>query len=313
MVYKSIKTYNKGYLHVGDKHYIYYELSGNPRGKPVIFIHGGPGGECRNDDKRFFNPRIFNIITFDQRGSGKSKPFASIKDNTTFKLVEDIKKLLDFLCIKKVILFGGSWGSTLSLVYAIKYPETVKAMVIRGIFLGTKEENDYFAYNAKYTFPEAWEKMISLVPMNKRNNIMEYYYTMIKSRNSKKYALAWATYELSVFKLKYSKEKVNEILKKIKYKAFSLIELHYLTHNCFLPKDYILNNANRLRNIPITIVQGRYDKVCPPSSAHNLHKKIPNSRLTYTIAGHSASDEETEKILVKEMNKFKNNNKIYLP
>ena len=309
MVYKNIKVYKMGYLDVGESNKIYYELSGNPKGNPVISIHGGPGGGFSRNDKRFFNPKWFNIITFDQRGSGKSRPFASIKNNTTFRLADDIKKLLEHLRINKIILFGGSWGSTLGLVYAIKYPETVKAVVIRGIFLGNKEENDYLIYNAKDTFPEAWVKMIRLVPEKYRKNIMKYYLRMILSKDrkiSKRYSYAWAEYEFSVSKLVSNEKKVRELLKKIKYEAFSKIELHYLINNCFLPKDFILKNAYRLRSIPITIVHGRYDNVCPPISAYKLHRRIPSSRLIFTIAGHSASDEETEKVLIREMDKLKN-------
>lgn len=309
MTYKNVKTYRKGYLNVGEGHSIYYELSGNPKGKNVMFVHGGPGGGSSQNDKRFFNPKAFNIITFDQRGSGKSKPFASIRNNTTFRLVEDMKKLLDFLNIKKIILFGGSWGSTLSLVYAIKYPETVKAMILRGIFLGTKEENDYFVYNAKDTFPEAWIKMISLVPEKFRKNIMRYYLHMMLYKDKeikKKYAYSWAEYEFSISKLMPNEKKVKEILRKVKYEAFSVIELHYLINNCFLPKDFILKNASRLKGINITLVHGRYDNVCPPISSYKIHRRIPNSKLIFTIAGHAASEEETEKALVKEMDKLKN-------
>ncbi len=307
MVYKKIKTYKKGYLDVGDGHRIYYELSGNPNGKPVLFVHGGPGGGFSRKDKRYFNPKKFNIITFDQRGSGKSKPFASIKNNTTFKLVEDIKKLLNFLGIKKVILFGGSWGSTLCLVYAIKYPKTVNAMVIRGIFLGTREENDYFNYRVREHFPEAWYKMIKLVPKEHHKNLMNYYFDRMHSKSKnirKKYTLAWAKYEFSVSKLKYSEKKVKETLKEIKHEAFSLIELHYLINDCFLPKDYILKNARKLK-FPVAIIHGRYDLVCMPLSAYALHKKIKGSKLYFTISGHSAGDPENEKLLIREMNKLR--------
>ncbi len=306
MAYKNIRTYKKGYLDVGEGYRIYYELSGNKKGKPVLFVHGGPGGGFSKKDKRFFNFKIFNIITFDQRGSGKSKPFASIKNNTTFKLVEDIKKLLDHLGIKKIILFGGSWGSTLSLIYGIKYPETVRAMVIRGIFLGTREENDYFNYKVKDHYPEAWYKMINLVPKRYQNKLMDYYFKQMKSKNkkiSKKYTKAWATYEFSVSKLEYSEKKVKELLKDIKYEAFSLIELHYLINDCFFPRNYILKNVKKIK-CPVYIVHGRYDLVCPPLSAYLLHKKIRNSRLYFTIAGHSSGDSENEKMLINEMDKL---------
>lgn len=307
MAFNNLKTYGKGYLDVGDGHSIYYELSGNPNGKPVLFVHGGPGGGFSEKDKRYFHPKLFNIITFDQRGSGKSKPFASIKNNRTDNLVKDIKKLLDFLGIKKTYLFGGSWGSTLCLVYAIKYPETILGMVIRGIFLGTREENDYFVYDARSSFPEEWEKMVELVPKKHRKNIMRYYYKMMMSKDKNtenKYRLAWATYEFSVSKLIFSEKKLKEIFKEVNFKSFSLIELHYLVNNCFLPKDYILKNARRLNGISTVIIQGRYDNVCNPYMAHLLHKRIPKSKLYYTLAGHASSDPETEKLLIKEINRL---------
>lgn len=306
MAYKKIKTYKKGYLNIGDNYKIYYELSGNPKGKPVLFVHGGPGGGFREKDKRFFNPKLFNIITFDQRGAGKSKPFASIENNTTSKLVEDIRKLLKFLRIKKVIIFGRSWGSTLSLVYAIKYPKSVVRLILSGIFLGTKEDNDYFIYNSRHIFPEVWEEMISLVPEKNRNNIYEYYFNMIKSRDkkiSKKYGRMWAKYESSISKLKYSENEVIKSIQKMKLNL-SLIELYYIVNNCFLPKNFILKNAYKLNHTPVSIVHGRYDIVCSPLNSYKLHKKIKNSKLYYTLGGHSSSDKETEERLVKEMDKL---------
>lgn len=306
MAYKNVKAYKKGYFKVGDGHQIYYELCGNPEGKPVMFVHGGPGGGFSDKDKRFFNLKKFNVILFDQRGSGRSKPFASLNGNTTFKLAEDMRKLLGYLKIDKIILFGGSWGSTLSLVYAIRYPETVIGMVLRGIFLGSNEENDYFVYGVKDHFPEAWERMASLVPEKNRKNIIEYYYNQMNSKNEKirkKFTLEWARYEFSVSKLIYSEKKVKETLKEVRYEAFSLIELHYLKNNCFLPKNYILNNAGKIK-CPVSIVHGRYDLVCSPESAYRLDEKLKNSKLFFTLAGHSASDEENEKMLIKEINKI---------
>ena len=304
MVYTRIKTYKKAFLDVGDNHKIYYELSGNPKGKPVLFVHGGPGAGFSDKDKRYFNPKVFNIITFDQRGCGKSKPFASIKNNTTFKLASDMNKLLKYLKIKKAILFGGSWGSTLSLAYAIRYPKTVAAMVIRGVMLGTKEEDNYFVYGAKEHFPEAWERMASLVPDNK--NIISYYYKTMRSKNKetwRKYALEWARYEFSVSKLIPSELDVKRILKKIKFKAFSLIEMHYMNNHWFLPKDYIIKNVHKIK-IPVSIIHGRYDNVCRPLSAYTIHNKIKGSKLYFTLAGHSASDEENLEKLTKEMDHF---------
>lgn len=302
------KTYKKDYLATGNKHELYYELSGNPNGKPVIYLHGGPGGGFSEKSKRFFNPK-FKIIHFDQRGSGKSTPFASLKDNTTFHLVEDIKKLMDYLSIKKAFLFGGSWGSTLALVFAIKYPEKVAGMVLRGIYLPSKEDNFYFTYEARDHFPEQWKDLASLVPQEiiKRKKIEDYYYKKILSPDKnirEKYIKAWAKYELSISGLDYSEKKVLEIMKEIKIDAFSTIELHYLTHNCFLPKDYIMKNTHKISHIPASIIHGRYDCVCRPLSAYRLHKKLHNSKLFLTIAGHSASDKENENLLIKEMNRI---------
>lgn len=302
MVYTKIRTYKKGFLDVGDNHKIYYELSGNPKGRPVLFVHGGPGAGFSDTDKRYFNPRIFNIITFDQRGCGRSKPFASIKNNTTFKLASDMNKLLKHLKIKKVILFGGSWGSTLSLVYAIRYPKTVSALVIRGVMLGSKEEDNYFIYGAKEHFPEAWERMASFA----KGDIIKYYYNKMKSKNKetwRKYALEWARYEFSVSRLIPSELDVKRILRKIKFKAFSLIEMHYMNNNWFLPENYIIKNAHKIK-VPVSIIHGRYDNVCRPLSAYTIHKKIKGSKLFFTLAGHSASDKENLERLTKEMDKL---------
>ncbi|NCO11315.1 prolyl aminopeptidase [Candidatus Pacearchaeota archaeon CG_4_9_14_0_2_um_filter_39_13] len=303
------KKYFSGYLDVGSGHEIYYELSGNKKGKPILFLHGGPGGGFSQKDKRFFNPKKFNMIHFDQRGSGKSRPFASLKDNTTFNLVGDIKKLLNHLKIKKTLIFGGSWGSTLALVYAIRYPETVAGMVIRGIYLPSKEENEYFTYGAKNHFPEQWKKLSSLVPEKIiiKRQIENYYYKKILSGNHEekiKYSKAWAEYEFSISKLVYSKKKVEEVMKEVKTEAFSAIELHYLTHSCFMPKDYILKNAHKIKQIPASIIHGRYDCVCRPLSAYKLHKLLPKSSLIFTTAGHGTSEKETQDALIKETNKL---------
>ena len=307
MAYKNIKTYKKGYLKVSNNNKIYFELSGNPKGIPILFVHGGPGGGFSQKDKRFFNPKKFNVICFDQRGSGKSKPFASLDNNTTQDLVEDIKYLLDYLKINKTYLFGGSWGTTLSLVYAISYPKTVKGLVLRGIFLPSKKDNDYFVYESKSTHPEAWENFTRNIPRNiiKNRKIEEYVYQKTKSKNKKerlKYTKLWSEFEFSVSKLVYSKEKIKQALKEIKHEAFARIELHYLTNNCFLPNNYIINNAGKIRNIPLTIIHGRYDCVCSPSSAYELHKAVPKSKLIFTLAGHSASDPNTEKALIMAVN-----------
>jgi len=302
------KPYRTGYFPVSDGYQLYYALYGNPKGKPVLFVHGGPGAGCGKNAHRFFNPKKFNIITIDQRGAGRSKPFASTKNNTTQKLVEDFHDLLKFLNIKKTFLFGGSWGSCLSLCYAIKYPDTVKGMVLRGIYLGTREENDYFLNGgAKTHFPEVWEQFLSIVPKKHRRNPAKYYWRMMNSRNHltvKKYCAEWAAYEGSMLHLKVDLNKSCKEARTRSSIALARLEAHYLMNDCFLPRNYIIKNTHKIVHIPTTIVHGRYDFVCTPDMAYRLHHALPKSTLHYVIAGHSASDPEIQKTLVREMKKM---------
>lgn len=304
--YTHKHPFMSGYLPVGDGHRIFYSLYGNQRGKPVLFVHGGPGAGSSKRDARFFDPRRYLVITFDQRGCGRSMPESSLHANTTQKLAADMKKLLSHLGIRKAIIFGGSWGSTLALIFAIKNPQMVSRLVLRGIFLGTPEENHYFTHTARNMYPEAWENMISLVPRGK--DIMAYYHKQTRSKNAKtraKHTRAWATYEFSISKLIFSKEVLQNTLREVSPDAFSRIELHYLTNNCFLPKNYILRRSSRIRNIPAHIVHGRYDCVCNPLYAYLLHKALPKSTLKMTIAGHSAGDDENQEELLSIMNRLR--------
>ncbi|MFH1209678.1 MAG: prolyl aminopeptidase [archaeon] len=304
------RSYKRGYLKVSKIHSLYYELYGNPKGKPVLFLHGGPGGGFSERDKRFFNPRVYKLILFDQRGSGRSKPFASLKENTTFDLVEDIKKLLTFLKIKKTFLFGGSWGSTLALVYAIKYPKTVSGMLLRGIFLCSKNDiKHYFGGDIKNFFPEVWERFVSNVPKQYRNEkgIPSYYLKMMNSKDKKvkeKYTFEWAFYEMSILKLKTKEEKILKLMKEFSYKSLAPLEAYYLKNNCFIHNNYILNNCNKISSIPVSIIHGRYDFVCPAINAFNLHSRLKNSKLYIVCAGHSSSEREIEKKLISEMKRF---------
>ena len=308
-LFPKIKPYRHGYLDVGDGHKLYYELCGNPNGKPVLYVHGGPGSGCSPNSRRFFNPKKWNIILFDQRGANRSKPFASLHANTTWKLVGDIRKLLRFLNIKRVFLFGGSWGSTLSLLYAIKHPETVTGMVLRGVFLGRKEDIMYtYGGGAEDFFPDAWERFSGMVPAGRRNDIIGYYAQQMKSRNKKrrdKFAFEFAYYEISLIKLKMTHKDVMKTLKEFSYKSLGIIEATYMEKNCFLPKDYIPSNIRKISNkIPVSIVQGRYDVLCPPYQAWQLHKALPKSRLFYVTAGHGSSEPAIESKLVDEMKRM---------
>ena len=309
-LWPKIKPYRKGYLKVSDGYKLYYELCGNEKGKPVLFVHGGPGAGCSENDRRFFNPKKYSIILFDQRGAGRSKPFASIKANTTWKLVEDINKLLQFLKIDKVFLFGGSWGSTLSLIYATNYPETVTGMLLRGIFLGTKPEIKFlYGGAAALFFPDAWERLASLAPAAKRNNLaafINYYLNKMLSKNKEereKYTYEWARYELSLLKLNMPEKEVRKTMKEFNYRSLAVLEAHYLGKSCFLPQNYILKNCGKLK-IPVSIVHGRYDVICAPSAAYALHKKLKQSKLFFTLAGHGSRDEGNVQRLVSEMERM---------
>ena len=311
-LFPKIKPYKHGYLDVGDGHKLYYEMCGNPKGKPVLFVHGGPGAGCSEKDRRYFNPKVWNIVLFDQRGANRSKPFASLRANTTWKLVADMRQLLRFLGIKKAFLFGGSWGSTLALVYAIKHPETVTGMLLRGVFLGRKWDIDYtYGGGAEEFFPDSWERFTGIVPESKRDDVISYYARQMRSGGTKarnKFAFEFAYYELSLLKLSMPHKDVMKIMKAGSahpgHKSMAIIESNYMVNNCFLPKDYILNNIGKLSKLPVSIVQGRYDMLCPPYQAWELHNAIPSSRLNFVVGGHSSSEETVQGKLVEEMKRM---------
>lgn len=295
-------------MNVGNGHKLYFELFGNPKGIPVLFFHGGPGAGFRDHHKKFFNPKVYNVIFFDQRGAGRSKPFASIKNNTTEDLIEDSKKLLDFLKVEKVLLFGGSWGSTLALLFAIKYPKHATGLILRGTFLAHRKDLEFYVSGGvRRNFPESWEHFMSLVPKNQRKNIAAYYLTKMQSKDKKeadRYALEWTYYESVLSKLKTTRKEILEDLKDGTYKALAPIEAYYIANNCFIPENYILKNAGKLSHLPVSIVHGRYDFVCPPENSYQLHTKIKGSKLYIVIAGHLGSEKEIEKKLISELNKF---------
>jgi len=302
---KLPKLLEKGYLPVGDGHQLYYEVCGNPRGKPVLSLHGGPGAGFTDKHKLFYNPKKWKMIFFDQRGAGRSKPFASTKANTTQKLVEDCVKILDHVDVKKAVVVGGSWGSTLALCFAIKHSERVAALVLRGIYLGSRKENDYlYRGGTRLHNPLEWHRFSSLVPKGK--DPIKYYVQKVKSTNVKirnKHAYEWAFYEMSLLRLKPNTKIIKKDMKPKFYVAMASIEGHYMLHDCFLPKDYILVNAHKIK-VPVSIIHGRYDVVCPPESAYLLHKKLPKSRLQYCIAGHSSSEPEIIKAMTSEIKKM---------
>lgn len=304
--FPSIKPYNSGHLSVGDGHEIYYEECGNPNGVPVLYLHGGPGAGCDENARRFFDPKKCCTIVFDQRGSGRSKPYASTYANTTQHLIEDINKLLAALGKKKVVLFGGSWGSTLALVYAIAYPEKVMGMVLRGIFLSERKECfDYLDGQTEHSrFPEICERFLSHVPEDARKNPADYYFAMMTSGNPKtrrKYAYEWSFYESARLNLVPPSEE--DLRKKILAESFmslAIMEAHYIRSLCFLEDGFVLKNAHRIPHVPISITHGRYDDVCSVESAIRLHRALPTSKLHIVTAGHSRTDPEILKKIVSE-------------
>lgn len=307
-LFPPIEPYLNGYLNVGYGHQIYFEECGNPDGVPILYLHGGPGAGCDRDSRRFFDPRKCRIILFDQRGSGRSRPYASIRDNNTWHLVEDMRKLLKHLGLEgqKVILFGGSWGSTLALVYAVTYPNTVLGMVLQGIFLSEKEEClDYLNGQMEHSrFPEVCKRFLGNVPEYARSNPAEYYFAMMTSNDQearRKFAYEWSYYETARLNLTpKSEEELEEEIRSEPYESLSILEAHYIRSLCFLEDGFILRNARLVPRVPISIIHGRYDDLCSVNSALRLHKVLPTSVLHVVVAGHSRTDPEILKKLISE-------------
>ena len=302
---KNVKSYKKGFIKVTDGYKLYFELYGNPKGIPVLFLHGGPGGGFSDSDKQFFDKRRYNVIFFDQRGSSRSKPFGSIKNNTTQDLVKDIDRILDYLNFEKVYIFGGSWGSTLALVYAIHNPKRVRGLILRGIFLANKYSLDHYINGGiKEFYPDVWNRFVSLV--KKGEKPANYYLKRILSKDKKtseKFAYEWAYYEMSFYTINKIADP-DKILKTFSYRSLAILEAHYIINKCFLPEDYIIKNINKIKNIKTSIVQGRFDFICPPIQAFRLHSKLNNSKLNIVSAGHSSSDEEIKKALKSELKRI---------
>ncbi len=307
LLFPSIEPFNKGFMKVSEIHEIYWERSGNPKGKKILVIHGGPGGGSQSQYRRYFDPNKFDIIQFDQRGCGLSKPFSELKENTTLDLIDDIEKLRKYFKIEKWHLFGGSWGSTLSLIYSIKYPSKVLSLTLRGIFLCRKFELMWFyQYGASEIFPDEYEKYISVIPESSRNNLIKTFYNYLTSSDSElrnKAAIAWTKWELSTSHLIKKEININPKNENSFSDAFARIECHYFVNNIFLKDNFILNNIQFIESIPTKIIQGRYDVVCPMRSAWDLHKRLKNSKLIIVPdSGHSMSERSITLELIKATN-----------
>ena len=312
ILYPEIQPYNSFYIKVSNLHTVYVEESGNPSGNPVIFLHGGPGGGIEPIYRQFFNPEKWRIILFDQRGCGKSLPHSEIKENTTWDLVKDIEKIRKYLNIDKWVIFGGSWGSTLALSYSILNPNSCKALILRGIFLLRKLEIDWFYQEGcSYIFPDEWENYIQNIPNDERNNFVKAYYKRLTSSNigvRQKAALAWSKWESSTSYLIPKKQSLHNFNEVKNADAFARIECHYFYNGGFFEsKNWILENANKLKGIPGVIVQGRYDVVCPIKSAWELHKRLPHFDFhIIKDSGHSMLERGIQKKLVEYTDKYIN-------
>lgn len=311
-LFPNIEPFNSGYLKVDELHDIYYEEVGNPDGHPILFLHGGPGAGIDENSRRFFDPNFYRVILFDQRGCGKSKPFAELENNTTWNLIEDIEKIREKLNIEKWVVFGGSWGSTLALIYAIKHTERVLGLILRGIWLSREEEIDWtFRGGASSIFPEAWERFKSPINKPEAENIIEEYYRIFTEENSKdikEYACkCWSQWEASISKLEISEELINDFGELRKAIAIATIECHYFINNMFGESDnYILENVKSIKKVPTYIINGRYDIVCPIVSAYELHSNLENSELEVANkSGHSASEIEIIDGLIRATDEFK--------
>jgi len=309
-LYPPIEPFNSGYME-RDEHQIYYEQCGNPNGKPAVFLHGGPGGGGSIAVRRFFNPEKYNIVIFDQRGCGRSKPHGCLENNTTWDLVDDIEALKNMLEINNWLVFGGSWGSTLSLAYSQTYPKSVSEMVLRGIFMLRKKELDWFYQEgASNIFPEAWEKFLEPIDIDQRNNLMAAYYKIFKSDDEEKKlsaAIAWSRWEGSTSSLSYNPDMANSFSNPKFALAFALIENHYFVNKGFLEHEnqLIETGIDIIRHIPTTIVQGRYDIVCPMATAWELSKNWPEAKLIIApSSGHTAFEKEITHELIKATNEY---------
>lgn len=308
-LYPTLEPFDTGNLKVGGPHTIYWERSGNPMGKPVIVIHGGPGGGSQPEYRRFFDSQKYCIIQFDQRGCGKSTPHAELVDNHTMASVADIERLREHFEIEKWLVFGGSWGSTLSLIYAQNHPACVEALVLRGIFLCRKKELQWFyQHGASEIFPDAFAPYRDHIPKIEQHDLIQAYYKRLTSEDEVtrlNAATQWTRWEMATSKLIPDEDYLQKAQDAHFALAFARIECHYFTNNIFLEDNVILNHIEALQNIPGVIVQGRYDVVCPPVSAWDLHQAWPASKLVMVgDAGHSVGEPGIARALVAATDQF---------
>lgn len=308
-LYPPLEPDRTGQLDVGDGHELYWEESGNPEGKPVVFLHGGPGGGCTPRMRQFFDPARYRILLFDQRGAGKSRPHASLEANTTWDLVADIEKLRTHLGIERWQVFGGSWGSTLALAYAETHPERVTELVLRGIFmLRPKELEWFYQRGVSELFPDRWQDFVEPIPESERHDLMSAYHRRLTGDDPGvrlRAAKAWSVWEGSTSTLLPSAEVRRTFEEDEMALAMARIEAHYFVNGGFMEEGQLLRDIDRIRHIPGVIVQGRYDVVCPPVSAWELSAAWPEAELRIVPdAGHAAFEPGNVHELVSATDRF---------
>jgi len=312
-LYDPIEPYDSGHLRVSEVHELYYEQCGNREGTPVVFLHGGPGAGLIPEYRRFFDPQAYRIILFEQRGAGRSRPHASLHENTTWHLVADIERLREHFGVGQWLVFGGSWGSTLALAYAEKHPERVRGLVLRGIFLSRPNETSWFyeeSQGAIAIFPDGWEKYVRIIPEAERKDLIAAYYRRLTSEDDGvrlEAAQAWSFWEASALKLIPDQKLIDDFSEPMTALAVARIECHYFINNCFFETDdYLLEHIDRIRHIPTVIVHGRYDIICPLLSAWDLHRAFPEATLNIIPdAGHSVFEPGITDALIRATDGFR--------
>lgn len=302
-LFPDLVTRHTGFLKLDELHTMYWEESGHPEGLPVVFLHGGPGAGAGPKHRCFFNPAQYRIIIFDQRGAGRSTPFGEIRENTTAHLIADIEQLRQHLGVDRWVVFGGSWGSTLALAYAEAHPEACLGLILRGIFLCRPSEIEWFLYGLRAIFPDQWALFAGYIPEEERRDLLSAYYRRLMDPDPLIHlpaARRWGIYEGACSTLLPSPSTVSHFGSDAVALSLARIEAHYFRHGIFLPENDLLNRIDRLRHLPCTIVQGRYDAVCPAVSAFDLSDRYPEAELILVHdAGHSAFEPGISSALVE--------------
>ncbi len=306
-LYPALEPFDQGMLALDDLHTMYWEACGNPAGLPVLFLHGGPGGGCSVEHRRFFDPEVFRAVLFDQRGAGNSTPLGEADANTTAHLVRDIETLREYLGIERWLVFGGSWGSTLALAYGQTHPERCLGFVLRGIFLGRPAEIEWFMYGLRQVFPEAWRRFAGMLPAAERDDLLAGYLKRLFHPDPKVYvpfARAWSDYEANCSTLlptpELARQQAEEAI------GLARLEAHYFAHDCFLGRDQLIGGMHRIRHLPASIVHGRYDMICPIASADELARAWPQARFEVVAdGGHSVWETPLRAAVMREVEGFK--------